>query len=320
MLATKETFVPLYITNTCDANCSVCNMRNSNISMKRVMIDKQKVIEQLRIIYNIEKISSICILTGEYLTRESRLKNCRQVIEIMHEAFYMGYKKIFFNIGSLTDEEIYLFSSEFPNDDRIVISLFQETYDKNCYKKYFGRNENENPKANYANRYSTVERFVSAGFSNCDIGFLVGVNRNYDYEIESLVRHVKQLEKYDVNIYISLPRVCLANSYEKITNDAEYFEIIKKVKKYLPNCKIIITTRENINFINSIINYIDVISPGSSDVLPYNEKGKISNNIDTSQFVISEERERPTEVLKKIENCNFVYYEGKNECFCRSTN
>ena len=59
--------------------------------------------------------------------------------------------------------------------------------------------------------------------------------------------------------------------------------------------------------INNLIDIINIISPGSSDVIPYTLKGKIPNKKLTSQFVVAEERERPSSILNAL-NLDIKYY------------
>lgn len=99
-IRTYETFVPLYITNECDGRCVVCNMRKQNTKLRRISPDKDGIERQLKILYQVECIRAVCILTGEYATRERRLQNLDLVIWTMKRAFEIGFEKVFFNIGS----------------------------------------------------------------------------------------------------------------------------------------------------------------------------------------------------------------------------
>ena len=43
-----ETFVPLYISNYCDSNCLICNMRKSNGDLVRIEASDEEIFEQLK--------------------------------------------------------------------------------------------------------------------------------------------------------------------------------------------------------------------------------------------------------------------------------
>src|SRR5512135_426494 len=45
-----ETFSPLYMTNTCDAECRMCGMRRDNDALRRETADITGVIDQLRVL------------------------------------------------------------------------------------------------------------------------------------------------------------------------------------------------------------------------------------------------------------------------------
>ena len=94
--------------------------------------------------------------------------------------------------------------------------------------------------------------------------------------------------------------------------DNEYRLILNKIHNSVPNAKLIITTREKIEFINSVIDLVSVVSPGSSDICPYNRGQYISNSNLTSQFVIDEKRLRPFDVLTRINIDGSIRYFNVN--------
>lgn len=302
-----EAFVPLYLTNMCDSQCMICNMRKQNKKLERIQADKNKIREQLKIIYNIEKISAVCILTGEYSGAIKRKNNIHLVIWSIKQAFEIGFKKVLFNIGSLYDDEIQLFSENFHNEDRIVLSLFQETYDKACYERYFGKYDISNPKSDFDRRLTTPERFLKAGFKQVDIGILIGLN-NINDEMEQFSKHIKKLVNMAQMVYISLPRICGVDNLKNAVSDEKYIEIVKQIAEYDEKLKIIVTTRESLDMISNLLPYIKVISPGCSDVLPYTAEGKIRNDIKTSQFQVKPVRDRPSEILNALTVKNNIHY------------
>ena len=302
-----ETFVPLYISNYCDSDCMMCNMRKSNTKLVRIEANDGKILEQLRIIYNVEKISAVCFLCGEYFEKNERIRYMHKIIYCIENAIKIGYEKVFFNIGALFDDEIDMCYKKFKGNSKVVLSLFQETYDRKVYHLYFGKNIKSIPKAYFDLRYSTPKRWLDVGFESIDIGILLGLH-NPNLDIDKLIEHAYQLSKdrRKVEVYISLPRIRGIERVPYNVDDDEYRRIIKKVRSEYPNGKIVITTRETGEFIRSVLDYIDVVSPGSSDVTPYTLDGEIENNILTSQFVVSEKRERPSDFLRQL-NQDFVF-------------
>lgn len=81
-----ETFVPLYIANECDSYCAMCGFNHSNSNLIRKVATIDEIREQLDIIKNYEKVSAICILTGELFSFSSRMENLKLVCEAINEA------------------------------------------------------------------------------------------------------------------------------------------------------------------------------------------------------------------------------------------
>lgn len=289
-----ETFVPLYISNKCDSYCLMCGFNHSNSNLIRKTATFEEITNQLEIIRDYEKISAVCILTGELFLRTDRFENLSHVCAAINEALRLGFERVFFNIGSLDETEIEFIKAKISSPEKLVLSLFQETYDQDAYKQYFGLHPECNAKANYQNRIDTIERWINAGFKCVDIGVLLGF-KPIGNDINDLITYAQKYLSYGAEVYISTPRV-----KNGVVNDEEYKKILNELHTSLPTAKLIVTTREKINFINSILDIILVVSPGSSDICPYSRGTYLSNNIETSQFVIEEKRMRPFDVLSSI--------------------
>lgn len=300
-----ETFVPLYISNYCDSYCKMCNFNNDNKSLHRIRASEDEIIEQLKVIRDCEHISAVCILTGEVFGQEKRYENLTLVSSAINHAIELGFERVFFNIGSLTTQEIIFLKNNIIDASRLVLSLFQETYEKKAYFDFFGAYPEKNAKADYQNRLDTIDRWLAEGFSTIDIGILLGF-KPLGSDLSDLISHALSYIQSGAEVYISTPRI----KNGKI-DDLQYIQILQTLFNSVPNSKLIITTRESIDFINSVIQYISVISPGSSDICPYNRGEYLSNSKLTSQFVIDEKRLRPIEVIKKI-NYDFPikYFNG----------
>ena len=91
-----EVFVPLYISNFCDSSCLMCNFRRENYTLERMEASRDEIVKQLGIIKNFERISAICILTGERKADIDRIHNLDLVIWTILKAFDLGFKRIFF--------------------------------------------------------------------------------------------------------------------------------------------------------------------------------------------------------------------------------
>lgn len=297
-----ETFVPLYISNKCDSYCSMCSLKHSNTEIDRIEASLEQIDEQLHIIYEYEKIRAVCILTGELFHPEARLHNLSLVCDAMRLAFEIGFERVFFNIGSLQNHEIIFIQTHIPRSQDIVLSLFQETYEKKYYGAHFGQHPERNAKADFAARLSTVERWLDYGFANVDLGILLGF-KPVGEDVKLLIDHAQHCIRRGAEVYISTPRI-----KNGLVTDEEYCSILQEIHQRVPDAKIILTTREKIEFINKMIDIISVVSPGSSDVCPYNRGEYIPNNPCTSQFVIDIKRVRPYDVLVRLSVSEPVTY------------
>jgi len=184
-----------------------------------------------------------------------------------------------------------------------VLSLFQETYDKTLYQKIFGVYEPCNPKSNYNRRLSTPERWIRKGFRCVDLGILLGLNNCFKQDLDELIKHATYLYNLGAIVYLSLPRIYMSGKIIPTVSDENFIQSIHILRQACPWAKLIITTRESIAMIRKVFPYIDVVSPGSSDVMPYTWEGDISNDEKTSQFKVAEKRKRPAQVLKELGIC-----------------
>lgn len=271
----------------------VCG-RNASIQLIDGIILEQSIIDSIVAKYN--GLFWQCILYN----------NKNTLCEAINVAIAVGFEKVFFNIGSLSNKEIDFIKNTVIDLSKIVLSLFQETYDEQAYKKFLGLNPEKNAKADFQNRIDTIDRWISAGFSKIDIGVLLGF-KEVESDIEELISHALRFIQFNVETYISTPRIKNGS-----VGDNEYRLILNKIHNSVPNAKLIITTREKIEFINSVIDLVSVVSPGSSDICPYNRGQYISNSNLTSQFVIDEKRLRPFDVLTRINIDGSIRYFNVN--------
>lgn len=307
-----ETFVPLYLTNYCDGFCRICNMRATNHQLTRIQGDKENVKKQLSILRNIDRVSAVCLLTGEYRFGEQRSENLELVCWSIGESLEQGFQKIYINIGSLTTEEIQLLYDAFSdNSNKIVLSLFQETYHREAYSKFFGGFEEQNPKANFDMRLSTPMRWISEGSSQVDIGILLGLRLPH-FDVNRLVEHANLLHQHGAEVAISLPRLKGLKRHPYPIDDNLFKRIVAFVAMTCPWARVIITTREDIAMIKELLPIIGVVSPGTSDVLPYTKSGSIPNRIQTSQFQVAPMRPRPSWTLTSLEVSTIKYFESNS--------
>lgn len=287
--------VPLYISNYCDSNCSMCNMRKNNSNLMRIDGNETEIKEQLKILYYTECLTWVMFLSGEYKMGEYRKHHLKKVVKVTNTTLEMGFERVTLNIGALDENDISYLYSGIISPEKIGLAVFQETYNYDNYKKEFGSYSMNIPKSDYEKRYQTPEKWLTQGFSQVNLGILAGAG-DLKEDVNAMILHARYLkERYSCTIQVSLPRIVQNHG---ACSDSIYLDYIRYVRRMLPWAEIILTTREKKEFIEQALPYIDVLSPGTSEVLGYTQRGKIGNNPRKSQFFIEEKRERPSEVLQ----------------------
>lgn len=304
--------VPVYISNLCDSACRMCGMNKNNKKMTRIDGDREAVRKQLEIIYSVEGIRWVMILSGEYKKGSYRTEHLARIIQSVNDAFEIGYERVTLNIGALDDREITSLRQGVAFPDKVGLAVFQETYNRSIYEEEFGKYSEDIPKSDFNNRLQTPERWLKNGFQLINIGILLGAG-NLAEDVDSLLLHARELKRsYPCLLQISLPRIAGEHAG---CSDSEFIHTVRYIKEKIPWAEIIITTREKKEIITQLLPYIDVISPGTSEVLGYTEKGALSNDPDKSQFFVRSVRERPSEILSYFQaNCHvdFNYWKGGN--------
>ncbi len=304
-LATRKpqlhTFVPFYITNHCDSECKMCGMRKGNTRLIRKFAGKKTIEEQLQIIYEDEGILGVGFVTGEYGDEYTRLSNAFRTGWAIRTAFDIGFKRIYFNIGSLGPEEIEVLADWIDQDDPVTMCVFQETYDRGIYSRFMGTDPSY-PKADYDRRIVSFEHWLDAGFRYVNPGSLVGLHRDAESEIVGLISHVTHLANRGAVVDVSLPRMRPAHGTSNVSgiDDPTYLRMIATVALVCPDHRIVLTGREEEGFQREAIDLCGVFSPGSPDVAPYRRADRAINEAETSQFIAGDSR-RPRDVLTKLQ-------------------
>jgi 3-methyl-2-indolic acid synthase len=297
-----HTFVPLYTTNHCDSECKMCSMRKGNARMVRKFAGRDEIIEQLEILHRHEGVRGVGFLTGEYQDKYTRLSTAFRIGWAIRTALDMGFERVYFNIGSMEPDEIDVLGEWVRRDEPVTMCVFQETYDRESYRRFMGRTSVEVPKADYDRRVVSFDRWLDAGFRYVNPGVLVGLHDDVSSEIVRLVAHGAHLRSRDAVVDLSLPRMRPAMSSRDSTriNDDDYLRMMAAVAFTCPEQRLVLTTREPQEFQDRALGLAGVISPGSPDVAPYRAGAQARNAEESSQFIIADLR-RPRHILSRIE-------------------
>ncbi|WP_167477805.1 3-methyl-2-indolic acid synthase [Nocardia arthritidis] len=297
-----HTFVPLYTTNHCDSECKMCSMRKGNARLDRRFSGRNEIIQQLEILYQHEGVRGIGFLTGEYEDKYVRLSTAFRIGWAMRTALDMGFERIYFNIGSMEPDEIDVLADWVGHEEAVTMCVFQETYDRDSYRKFMGKTSMGVPKADFDRRVVSFDRWLDAGFRYVNPGVLVGLHEDVTVELVHLVAHAAHLRERGAVVDLSVPRMRPAMSSRDTTriNDKDYLRMMAVLAFTCPDQRLVLTTREPEEFQDQAIGLAGVISPGSPDVAPYRADSAARNDEKTSQFLVADLR-RPRHILGRIE-------------------
>jgi 2-iminoacetate synthase len=301
----KETFVPIFATNFCDSECLMCGMRKSNAKLVRKFSSKSVIEEQLAILYEVDHVRGCGFLTGEFEGEYTRKANAFMIGWAIRRALDMGFQMVYFNIGSLTADEIEVLGDWLNVDDPVTMCVFQETYDRETYTKFMGRRDALVPKSDFDQRIRSFDNWLDAGFHYVNPGFLVGLH-SPEQDLVQLISHIEHLCNRGAGVRVSLPRLrpALGTSAKSMVADDQYIRLIALIALTFPESPIVLTTRETQEFQDTVMPIVGIISPGSPDVSPYRRNAAAANDVRSSQFIIPDLR-RPLEILSRIEGMGY---------------
>jgi len=289
-----ETFSPLYMTNTCDAECRMCGMRRDNPALTRRTADLDEVKEQLRLLLA-RGMHAVALLTGEYsgsrrawaMQYANRALKATQALEFAH---------VLVNVGSAADVELEALLAGVPRKadgsvlPKLTMCTFQETYCRETYARFMGTDP-DNPRADFERRLTNFDRAHRAGLRVANPGILVGLNPDLPYEITALALHARHLLDRNMEVYLSVPRLRqIAGGRSKGgVRDEDFIRVVSLLSLGLPACKIVITTRESPAIQRKLISIVAVLSAGSAAVAPYT-RTSAHFPLEASQFEVIDQR------------------------------
>jgi 3-methyl-2-indolic acid synthase len=289
-----ETFSPLYLTNTCDAECRMCGMRRDNRALVRETAGREAIDEQLNLLHR-RGMHAVALLTGEY-RGEQRSWALSMVNQVLRRTQELGFRHVLINVGSIDDDEFNALLDGVPRrpDGGVVPKLtmctFQETYSRGHYVRFMG-DDPDNPRADYNRRLANFDRSQRAGMRVANPGILVGLNPDIGFELMALILHARHLRARGMEVYLSTPRLRqIAGSHDQRGADDETFvRLVSVLSVALPSCKIVLTTREPAEMQRRLVPIVTVLSAGSAAVAPYTDT-HARFPLETSQFEVIDQR------------------------------
>lgn len=292
--ARLETFSPLYMTNTCDAECLMCGMRRDNGALQRETADIDRIEEQLLTLYG-RGMHAVSLLTGEYRP-ERRSWALRYVNRALRLTQAVGFTHVLVNVGSIDDAEFetLLEGVERRADGavrpKLTMCTFQETYSRARYARFMGTDPG-NPRADYDRRLRNFDRSFRAGMRVANPGVLLGLNPDLAFELLALADHSLHLRRLGMEVYLSVPRLreIAGGRSQGGVSDEDFVRFVSLLSLGLPECKVVLTTRENRDIQHHLVPVVSVLSAGSAAVVPYTANGA-RFPLETSQFEVIDQR------------------------------
>jgi 2-iminoacetate synthase len=274
---TIQLYAPLYVSNFCINNCLYCGYNTSN-KFKRTRLTVDQAVADADIIAA-EGFRHILLVSGE------------DTKQISPEYFAQLADKLKKNFSSISVE---IYPMDTPGYKQLFgagldgVTLYQETYDRETYKKY----HIAGPKSDYDARLDAHDRMASAGMRRLGLGFLLGLS---DWRLETLAmaEHGAYLMKkyWRAQVSFSFPRlrpaVNVEHDFKHLVSDPQLVQMMLALRLCFADAGLVLSTRESASFRDNLLNLcITRISAGSKT----NPGGYTDSDQSTEQFQIDDDR------------------------------
>jgi 2-iminoacetate synthase len=244
-------FAPLYIGNLCSNNCVYCGFKASNLSVKRITLNREQLIQQVSALENAGH-KRLILVYGEHPAYDAHF--IAETVGIVYsvKSGRGEIRRLNVNAAPLDIEGFRI-----VKDARIgTYQIFQETYHEGTYRKVHPAGI----KQDYNWRLTALDRAQEAGIDDVGIGALFGLY-DWRFEVLGLVRHTAHLESvYGVGPHtISFPRVQHASHFEldrsHMVSDFDFTRLVAILRLAVPYTGLILTAREPAALRDELIQY-----------------------------------------------------------------
>lgn len=286
----KGFYIPLYLSNVCQNQCSYCGFNSEN-KVKRHTLTVDEIKTELNEIYE-RGYRAILLVAGEYKDF-SNIDFLKTAVELAKKR---GFQSISVEFGALDEES----SKKLVDAGADSFVLYQETYHPETYSKVHLKGK----KADYDFRLQGFSRAINAGFSKVTLGFLAGLHHDYKYEVLSIFRHMQYLKKnfWDTTFCLSIPRLSAAEGAGEVeypVSERKLLKILSAFRLAFPDMPILLSTRECEQFRDGMTNICVTHLSCESKTTP---GGNATENDDLEQFEITDDRNlsEMVSVIKKM--------------------
>jgi 2-iminoacetate synthase len=251
---TIRLYAPLYLSNYCINNCRYCGFNKENKSERRRLTIEQAV-NEADVIAS-EGLRDILLVSGED----------RKFISIDYLSELAG--KLRSKFSSISIEVYQMSSAEYA---KLLyagiegVTLYQETYDRDIYRKYHPAG----PKANYDHRLSAADSIAQAGMREIGIGVLLGLS---DWRLETLAlaehAHYLMNRYWKSRVSFSFPRLRPAKNVDRtqfsLLSDKNLVQMIIALRLCFADAGLVLSTREGAELRDHLIEVgVTKVSAGS---------------------------------------------------------
>lgn len=237
-------FAPVYVSNYCVNSCTYCAFRTES-GHSREMLTNEQLVEEVKALQQ-QGHRRLLLLTGESpMYPFSRFLNAVVKTSQVTTPPHGKIRRINVEIPALSISD---FKRLKATGVVGTYTLFQETYHKESFAKFHPRG----PKADFANRVTTMDRAQIAGVDDVGIGALFGLF-DYRFEVLAMLQHSLHLDKtYNAGPHtISIPRMQFAADAPTAqappypVTDNDFKKLVATLRCAVPYTGMILSTRES---------------------------------------------------------------------------
>jgi 2-iminoacetate synthase len=282
-------FAPLYIGNLCTNNCAYCGFKASNQKVKRVTLDHDDLVAQVKALEDTGQ-KRLILVFGEHPKYDANF-----IADAVRTVYSVKSGPGEIRRVNINAAPMDIDGFRIVKDAKIgTYQIVQETYHPETYAKvHLG-----GMKRNYDYRLTALDRAQEAGIDDVGIGALFGLY-DWRFEVMGLVRHTNHFEAiYNVGPHtISFPRIQYASELNidksHLVSDGEFTRLVAILRLAVPYTGLILTAREPAAIRDEIMQFgVSQIDGGTNiEMGGYSKKREHeSQDIDLEQFQINDNR------------------------------
>lgn len=232
---TMHLFAPLYLSNECVSECTYCGFQVWNRDIVRRTLSPDQVASETRYLKHLG-FRHVLLVAGEHPKHVSASYVSDCIAAAAQEVPHVSVEV------QAWDEATYASFVERGCDGLV---LYQETYDTRVYPDVHLKGN----KRFFEWRLGAPERAARAGVRRLGIGALLGLNRDWRFEVLALVAHARYLMRHAwrADLTVALPRLEPAAGFDDpphVLSDAEFTLALCALRIALPDAGIVLSTRE----------------------------------------------------------------------------